>query len=129
MRLAPRLAAVTTLLGLVIGSFTSQLGAQTPAALPDIMSIPVSPASPSRPSAAATAGAVAINVFRVPGKAFLCGLGTLTAGGLMLLTFGTQYRAASAVFREGCGGKWVIGPSDLDRDVEAPKAISAGNPS
>jgi len=129
MRLAPRLAAVTTLLGLVIGSFTSQLGAQTRAAPPDIMSIPVSPASTSRPSAAATAGAVAINVFRVPGKTLLCGLGTLTAGGLMLLTFGTQYRAAGAVFREGCGGKWVIGPSDLDRDVDAPKAISSGNPS
>jgi len=50
-------------------------------------------------------------------------LGTITAGGLMLLTFGTQYRGAGAVFREGCGGKWVIDSFDLDRDVDAPKAI------
>jgi hypothetical protein len=74
-------------------------------------------------------GAVAVNVFRIPGKTLLCGLGTLTAGGLMILTFGTQYQAAGLVFREGCGGKWVIGPSDLDRDVDAPKAVRSGEPS
>ena len=42
------------------------------------------------------------------------------------MTFGTQYRAAGAVFREGCGGKWIIGPDDFDRDVDAPKAIFSG---
>ena len=72
---------------------------------------------------------MAVNIFRIPGKTLLCGIGSLTAGGLMLLTFGTQYRAAGAVFREGCGGKWVIGPSDLDRDVDAPKAIFSGEAS
>jgi hypothetical protein len=72
------------------------------------------------------AGAVAVNVFRVPGKTVLCGLGSVGAGALMVLTFGTQYRAAGSVLREGCGGKWVVGPSDLDRDVDPPRAIFSG---
>lgn len=69
---------------------------------------------------------MAVNIFRIPGKTLLCGIGTLAAGGLMLLTFGTQYRGAGAVFREGCGGKWVIDASDLDRNVDAPQAIFSG---
>jgi hypothetical protein len=71
---------------------------------------------------------VAVNLFRIPGKTLLCGLTVLTSTGLMLLTFGTQYRAVGAVFREGCGGKWVIGPGDLDRDVDPPRAVFSSDP-
>jgi len=75
------------------------------------------------PFPGAGVAAVAINIIRVPGKTLLCGLGIGITAGLMLLTFGTQYRGAGAVFREGCGGKWIIDSFDLDRDVDAPKAI------
>ncbi|MGH7334148.1 MAG: hypothetical protein ACREKS_15670 [Candidatus Rokuibacteriota bacterium] len=79
-------------------------------------------------SGGAVAGAVAVNVFRVPGKTLLCGLTVITTAGLMLLTLGTQYRMVGAIFREGCGGKWVIGPGDLDRDVDPPRAIFSSHP-
>ena len=59
------------------------------------------------------AGAVAVNIFLVPGRAITCGLGGLAAGGLLFLTFGTAYRAASAVVHEGCGGKWIVTGDDL----------------
>jgi hypothetical protein len=78
--------------------------------------------------AGAVAGAVAVNVFRIPGKTLLCGLTAVTSAGLMVLTLGTQYRTVGAVFREGCGGKWVIEPGDLNRDVDPPKAIFSIEP-
>ena len=129
MRLAARLVTLSMALGLVIGPLAPPLGAQTPAPPPAASSSPVAPPAGGRASGGATAAAVAVNVFRIPGKTLLCGTGSVIAGGLMLLTFGTQYRAAGAVLREGCGGKWVIGPSDLGRDVEAPKAIFSSEPS
>lgn len=54
-----------------------------------------------------------MNVAYVPGKAILCGLGTVATVGLLLLTFGTAYRPAKAVFQEGCGGDWVLTPEHL----------------
>lgn len=86
-----------------------------------------SPPTETDPFPGATAAAVVVNVVRVPGKTMLCGLGTLAGTAILLGTFGTQYRAAGAVFREGCGGKWIIGPGDFGRDVEAPKAIFSGD--
>jgi hypothetical protein len=71
---------------------------------------------------------VAVNVFRIPGKTLLCGGTVLLSTGFMLLTFGTQYRMVGAIFREGCGGKWVVGPDDLNRDVDAPPAIFSSTP-
>jgi hypothetical protein len=66
------------------------------------------------------AGAVAVNIFLVPGRAITCGLGGLAAGGLLLLTFGTAYRAASAVVHEGCGGKWIVTGDDLRPGSDVP---------
>jgi hypothetical protein len=60
-----------------------------------------------------TAGAVAVNVFHVPGRAITCTLGGLTAGAVLLLTLGSAYRAASGVMHEGCGGKWIVTGDDL----------------
>jgi hypothetical protein len=117
-----RLVALSAALALALGPFASPVRAQAPAPPPPAASAP-EPVTPPEASAGAVAGAVAVNVFRIPGKTLLCGLGAVTSAGLMLLTFGTQYRAIGAVFREGCGGKWVVGPSDLDRDVDAPLAI------
>ena len=59
------------------------------------------------------AGAVAVNVFHVPGRAITCTLGGLTAGAVLLLTLGSAYRAASGVMHEGCGGKWIVTGDDL----------------
>ena len=66
------------------------------------------------------AGAVAVNIFLVPGRAITCGLGGLAAGGLLFLTFGTAYRAASAVVHEGCGGKWIVTGDDLRPGPDVP---------
>jgi hypothetical protein len=126
MRLATGLIAWSTALGLVLGPFVAPLAAQAPPPPPAETGALDSPVPAEGSSSAAKAGAVAVNVFRVPGKTILCGVGSIIGVGLMLITGCTQYRAAGAVVREGCGGKWVIGPDDLNRDVEAPRAIFSG---
>jgi hypothetical protein len=125
MRLATGLIAWGTALGLVIGPLVGPIAAQAPPPPDDGRSVAI--AGPDEgPSSGAKAAAVAVNIFRVPGKTILCGVGSIIGVGLMLMTGGTQYRAAGAVVREGCGGKWVIGPDDLGRDVDAPRAIFSG---
>ena len=66
-------------------------------------------------------GAAILNVFYVPGKAILCGLGTLGSGALLLLTFGSAYRAAVEFFEEGCHGDWVLTPEHVSGKI-APKS-------
>jgi hypothetical protein len=58
-------------------------------------------------------GAGFLNVFYVPGKAIVCGLGTVASVGVMLLTLGSAYRAAIDTYREGCGGDWVLTPEHV----------------
>jgi hypothetical protein len=119
-----RLLALSVALLLMAGPVASVAAARPVGVAPSAVGSPEREGAP----AGAVAGAVAVNVFRVPGKTLLCGLTVLTTTGLMLLTLGTQYRAVGAVFREGCGGKWVIGPGDLDRDVDPPRAIFSSDP-
>lgn len=119
-----RLLALSVVLLLMAGPVASVAAAQPVGVAPSTVETPERAGA----SAGAVAGAVAVNVFRVPGKTLLCGLTVLTTTGLMLMTFGTQYRAVGAVFREGCGGKWVLGPGDLDRDVDPPRAIFSSDP-
>ena len=69
--------------------------------------------APGEPSQGARVGAGFLNVIYVPGKAILCGTGTLASTFLMLLTFGSAYHAAVGIFNEGCGGKWVLTPYDV----------------
>jgi hypothetical protein len=59
------------------------------------------------------AGAVAVNVFLVPGRAITCMLGGVVGLVALTATFGTGYRAASEAVHEGCGGKWVVTGDDL----------------
>jgi len=59
-----------------------------------------------------------MNVFHVPGKAIVCGLGTLSTVGILLLTLGSGYRFAARVFDEGCGGDWVITPDHLSGKIQ-----------
>jgi hypothetical protein len=58
-------------------------------------------------------GAAVANVFVAPGRAIICGVGSVGAFAVMLLTFGTGYGTAKRVFEEGCVGKWTITPDDL----------------
>jgi hypothetical protein len=58
-------------------------------------------------------GAGFLNVGYVPGKAIVCGLGTVASVGVMLITLGSAYRAAVATFKEGCGGTWILTPEHV----------------
>ena len=58
-------------------------------------------------------GAGFLNVVYVPGKAIVCGLGTIVSVGVMLVTLGSAYRAAVATFKEGCDGTWVLTPEHV----------------
>ena len=76
------------------------------------------------PSRGAKVGAGVLNVVYVPGKAIVCGVGTIVAGGFMLLTFGTAYREAVSFFNEGCGGPWMLTPEQVQA---APKSVQLEN--
>ncbi len=58
-------------------------------------------------------GAGVMNVVYVPGKAIVCGLGTVASTVLMIVTLGTAYRAAVDTFKEGCDGPWVLTPEHV----------------
>ena len=58
-------------------------------------------------------GAGVLNVVYVPGKAIVCGAGTIVAGVMMLATFGSAYREATSFFKEGCSGAWLLTPADV----------------
>ena len=59
------------------------------------------------------AGAIATNIFLVPGRAITCVLGGAVGIALLAATLGTAYRAASGAVHEGCGGKWTGTGDDL----------------
>jgi len=65
------------------------------------------------------AGAVAVNVFLVPGRAITCVLGNVVGLVALVVTLGTGYRAASAAVHEGCGGKWMVTGDDLRPDARS----------
>jgi len=58
-------------------------------------------------------GAGFLNVAYVPGKAIVCGLGTIASAAVMIVTLGSGYRAAVATFKEGCEGPWVLTPEHV----------------
>jgi hypothetical protein len=72
------------------------------------------------PGTGAKIGAGVLNVVYVPGKAIICGTGTLVAGVFMLATFGTAYREAVSFFTEGCGGAWLLTGEQV---AAAPKKV------
>ena len=72
-------------------------------------------------------GAGFMNVVYVPGKAIVCSVGTLASVTLMLLTFGTGYRAARDIFMEGCSGDWVLTGEHVSGKVPLRPEISSVN--
>ena len=65
-------------------------------------------------------GAGVLNVVYVPGKAIICGAGTIVAAGFMLATFGSAYREAVSFFNEGCRGSWMLTPEEV---AAVPKRV------
>jgi hypothetical protein len=72
------------------------------------------------PTAGDAVAAGFMNVMYVPGKAILCGLGTLGSFGILLLSFGSGYTAATKVFKEGCHGDWVLTPEHVSGAIPKP---------
>jgi|SRR5438093_240756 len=70
-------------------------------------------------SAAYNIGAGVANVFYVPGKVALCGLGGLVGVAVMIVSIGSAPRTAAGFAREGCGGKWVLTGDDLKPEADA----------
>jgi hypothetical protein len=63
------------------------------------------------------AEAVLVNIFLVPGRAITCAAGGVVGVGILLLSLGSGYRAASGIMHEGCGGKWIVKGDDLRPDT------------
>jgi len=63
------------------------------------------------------AEAVLVNIFLVPGRAVTCAAGGIAGVGILLLSLGSGYRAASGIMHEGCGGKWIVKGDDLRPDT------------
>ena len=68
-------------------------------------------------------GAGVMNVVYVPGKAILCTLGTVASAAVLLVTFGSGYRAAVATFKEGCGGDWILTPEHVAGKLPPPEDL------
>jgi|GraSoiStandDraft_25_1057303.scaffolds.fasta_scaffold55382_3 hypothetical protein len=67
-------------------------------------------------SAAYNVGAGIANVFYIPGKGLLCGLGGAVGIFIMIISIGSAPKPAAYFAREGCGGKWVLTGDDLRPD-------------
>lgn len=80
----------------------------------------VDPVTSTDPTTGDAVGAGFLNVVYIPGKAIICTAGTLTSVLVMLLTFGSAYRAATGVFNEGCGGDWVLTPEHVSGQIPGP---------
>ena len=116
MKIVARSIALAVVLSLLFsGPFATFAAAQQPTAPPPALlqeEMKTSEGAPE-PSAAYAAGAGLVNVFYVPGKIVTCGAGAGVGVALLILTLGTGYKAAVAVGKDGCGGKWAVTGEDL----------------
>ena len=74
------------------------------------------PESHAAESAAYNVGAGIANVFYIPGKGLLCGLGGAVGIFIMIISIGSAPKPAAYFAREGCGGKWVLTGDDIRPD-------------
>jgi len=123
MKTHTRVVSVLLVAVLLGGPLATLAGAQQPAQPPAPAAQPPAPdlfqetlkaeRAATRQSGVYDAGAVVTNIFLVPGRAITCAAGAVLGVGLLAVTLGTAYRAASAVWHEGCGGKWAVTGEDL----------------
>ena len=88
-----------------------------PAAAPPPQEVP-EPESHLGESAAYNVGAGIANVFYIPGKGLLCGLGGAVGIFILIISIGSAPKPAAYFAREGCGGKWILTGDDLRPDSE-----------
>jgi hypothetical protein len=113
-RVVSALLAALVLAGPLTPIAGAQQPTQPPAPAPDIFQEQLKAEQEvERSRGAYDAGAVAVNVFLVPGRAITCVLGGVVGVTALAVTFGTGYRFASAAVHEGCGGKWLVSGDDL----------------
>jgi len=80
----------------------------------------VEPTTSKDPTQGDATAAGFLNVVYVPGKAIICTAGVLTSSLLMLLTFGSAYRAARGVFLEGCSAPWALTADYVSGKIPGP---------
>jgi|SRR4029453_19251242 hypothetical protein len=119
------LAVVVALAILATGPLAPLAVAQQPApTTPPPAAQPAMPPPPDIPeqeshlaeSAAYNVGAGIANVFYIPGKGLLCGLGGAVGIFILIISIGSQPKTAAYFAREGCGGKWILTGDDLRPD-------------
>jgi hypothetical protein len=99
----------------------AQAQSQTYATMGTANSILTQPLSGSvEPTAGDAVGAGFLNVMYVPGKAIICGLGTVASFGLLVVTLGSAYTGATKIFKEGCHGDWVLTPEHVSGAIPKP---------
>jgi hypothetical protein len=99
----------------------AQAQSQTQATMDTSGSILTRPMSESvEPTAGDAVGAGFLNVMYVPGKAIICGLGTVASFGLLVVTLGSAYTGATKIFKEGCHGDWVLTPEHVSGAIPKP---------
>src|SRR5207302_1813759 len=110
------LAVIVALAMLATGPLAPLAAAQQPAAPPmpptqqpvaPPQDIPEQESHPGE-SAAYNVGAGIANVFYIPGKGLLCGLGGAVGIFIMIVSVGSAPKPAAYFAREGCGGKWIL---------------------
>jgi len=124
------LTVVVALAMLATGPLAPLAAAQQPApsSPPPVQPMP-QPAAPPPPdvpepeshlgeSAAYNVGAGIANVFYIPGKGLLCGVGGAVGIFILIISIGSAPKPAAYFAREGCGGKWILTGDDLRPDVE-----------
>jgi hypothetical protein len=78
------------------------------------------PVTSNDPTPGDATAANVMNVVYVPGKAIICTAGVLTSTVLLLLTFGSAYRAARGVFMEGCSAPWALTADHVSGRIPGP---------
>jgi hypothetical protein len=68
--------------------------------------------------------AIFVSIFMVPGRAITCAAGTVVGVGLLGISLGSGYRAATNIFHEGCGGKWIVTGDDLRPDTPSSVVVT-----
>ena len=132
MKIAARILTVVVALAMLATgplaplAATQQPPAQTPPP-PEPMPQPaVTPPPPDLPeqeshmgeAAAYNIGAGIANVFYIPGKGLLCGVGGAVGIFILFISLGSAPKPAAYFAREGCGGKWILTGDDLRPDSE-----------
>ena len=123
------LAVMVALAMLATGPLAPLAAAQQPAAPPMPPMPPTQqpvappqdipePESHLAESAAYNVGAGIANVFYIPGKGLLCGIGGAVGIFILIISIGSAPKPAAYFAREGCGGRWILTGDDLRPDSE-----------